>query len=155
MIKKKYLFIILFGFVFLFLISYLIINNKAFFINIKNNITKETNHEYDSILDYDEKISNDDVNLISNDNDRYCKYNKECFKEAFLNCNNNNYMHYFEKSYYLFDLTKFQNDCYLTIKSINGGNYEKACFIPLTETTENTLNKFLNLDQTTLDKYCK
>jgi hypothetical protein len=122
--------------------------------NNKNFINQGNNQEKENILEKGDP--NEGLN-IEVDGFKNCREEK-CFKDLFLECNLGGYINFTnEKSiYYSFSiLNKYKNNCILLIQDLKNNDSENInCSVPLSEMTENTLNKFLSLDQENINKYC-
>ncbi|NCC70970.1 hypothetical protein EOM09_05290 [bacterium] len=162
--NKKFIIIIsLIVFLLIIILLYLL-----FFKNIfSNNSNLPQNNEENLNLELEENFlntstlekgdPNEGLN-IEVDGFKFCRTDKKCFKNLFLECNFGNYINFMdENSTYSFSiLNKYENNCMLLIQDLkNTGSENINCQIPLTEMTEDTLNKFLSLDQENINKYCK
>ena len=130
-------------------------NNK-----IENPIYNNTENlvlELENDYGYTEKEINAGIN-VKVEGIEYCYYEGDCFKNIFLACQPGSYIHFLDETspYNFMVMSKYENNCMLLIQDLkNTGSENINCQIPLTEMTEDTLNKFLSLNQENLDKYCK
>lgn len=145
------------------IVLYILFFRDQNILNPDNKIKNPINNEGNLVLElennygYTEKEINAGIN-VKIDGTEYCYYEEDCFKNIFLACKSGNYIHFLdETSPYNFQImSKYENNCMLLIQDLkNTGSENINCQIPLTEMTEDTLNKFLSLNQENLDKYCK
>ncbi|MCF7906372.1 hypothetical protein K9L04_00375, partial [Patescibacteria group bacterium] len=133
-----------------------LINNEE--MSEENLGLKEENEEnFSNTSTLEEGDPNKGLN-IEIDGFKYCRYDEECFKNLFLECNTGNHINFVdENSPYSFSIVnKYEDNCLLLIQNLKDiQELNTNCKIPLSEISENLLDNFLNLNQTTLDKYCK
>ncbi|NCD07268.1 MAG: hypothetical protein EOL97_14235 [Spirochaetia bacterium] len=158
-------------------ISLLIIFYILFFkdINIDNpnnnlensdlNNNEEINEE-DLILE-DENIENSSEDIetppeyglnVEIDGFRYCRYDEECFRKLFLECNIGNHIKFIQEDlpYSFSILNKSDNDCDILIQNLLNSESENInCSFPLDFLNEINFEKILTLDSEVLNNNCK
>lgn len=123
--------------------------------NSENNENSENSENNENKYTEEEKNAGLNVEV---EGIKYCRYNEECFKEIFLNCEAGSHIYYMDETspYNFMIMSEYEDNCLLLIQDLkNTGSENINCQIPLTEMTEDTLNKFLSLDQENINKYCK
>jgi len=133
-----------------------LINNEE--KNEKNLDLEEENEENFSNISTTEEVDPNAGINVEIDGFKYCRYDEECFKNLFLECNTGNHINFVdENSPYNFSIVnKDNNDCILLIQDlINENSIDMYCYIPKNSLNNENFNKILTLNDEVLNNYCK